>query len=194
MPADMPPQPPTTKLPAADPVAVQFTELKTLILTGNRVINDRVDAGFRASAADFSLLRGQFDVLEGDVRGMQSWRVKVDDRLRNNSQRAQATSSVDLAQDAKLGEALGLLAAEKARADKLEKEMVTKEDLAKANEAQTGAVVAGVAALAVKSPVGRAILLAIGGLMLVSINAATQYVIAKQSQQTTTQQQQDRRP
>ncbi len=158
-----------------------LAKLERLITAGN----DRADAGFKAVKADMDLLGGQFESLERDVRGLQSWRVRTEDRQALNSLRAQATSSVDLEQDAKLATALTQLAEEKAKFETLEKNAATKDDLKKITEAQTSAIVEavkGIAAAAEKSPTARALLLAFAGLLFVCITAATNYVTTRAAQ------------
>ncbi len=114
----MPPQPTTTQLPAvAPPPRVDILKPETPglseVLGKLAAAVDRVeskqDAGFVAVKADFNLLAGQFEGLEKDVRGLQSWRVRTDDwraqnetRASNNSLRVQSVSSTSLEQDSKI--------------------------------------------------------------------------------------------
>lgn len=167
--------------PAEQPQTIKLDAVQVLseLIRG---VAAEVKSSREETKADFALLAGQFETLEQDVRGMQSWRVRVDDRLKSNSLRAQATTGVDLEQDAKLAKALVQLAEEKARGDKLEANAATKEDLKAITVAQTSAIVEGVKGvqkLAEKSPVVRGLLYALAGLVLVAINAATTYLAAK---------------
>lgn len=148
--AEPPEQPKTAQIPAADKNAILLAELKQLmvagqaaLVAGQTALEERVDNGFRATKADMDLLAGHVEVLERDVRGMQSWRVRVEDRLQSNSMRAQATSTIDSEQDAKLSNALVALAEEKERREQLERNSATKADLAAITESQTAAILAG---------------------------------------------------
>ncbi len=80
--ADPPEQPKTVQIPAADKAEIQFTELKVLIMTTFSALDAKVALGFRDQNAKLETLF--------------SWKEDVDARLRNNSQRAQASSNVDL--------------------------------------------------------------------------------------------------
>jgi hypothetical protein len=95
----MPPQPTTKPLPQEE---IQAGLLARLLATVDRV-EKKTDQGFVAVKADFGLLSGQFESLERDVRGMQSWRVRVDDdreqvraQLARHSDRAKNPSEIDL--------------------------------------------------------------------------------------------------
>lgn len=178
-----PPEKPTVKFEAPPDWAVKLTE---------NVVNLREDVrtGREETKADFALLAGQFESLESDVRGMQSWRVRIDDRLKSNSLRAQATSSVDLEQDAKLAQALMQLADEKARADRLEASAATKADVQRLADvtatkaeikviadAQTTDIVTSVESLSQRNKTVRRLLQATAALAFVAINAATLYLM-----------------
>ncbi len=191
-PDEMPPQPKTQQLPAADRTEILLAEMKALMVAGNAQINERVEVGFKSVKADMDLLGGQFESLERDVRGLQSWRVRTEDRAAASSLRVQQISAIDLEQDAKLANALIQLSEEKARREALEKNGATKADLEAITKAQTSAIVEGikgVSSLAEKSPTVRGLLLALAGLAFVAITAATNYVstrLAAQPVQTTT--------
>lgn len=84
-------------MPESRPVGPDYVPTKQLsqgeIFGGllNKVVGtiERVeakqDAGFTSVKADFTLLSGEFHSLKQDVRGLQSWRIRLDD-WRNESQ------------------------------------------------------------------------------------------------------------
>lgn len=186
---DFPPQPKTQELPAADPVAVQFNELKLLIVTGLGALDARVGMGFRdldtkvdRLEANLELQGGELGLVKKEVGLLFDWKGDVDTRLKNNSQRARAPSSFDMDQDAKLAQALSQLVEEKEKREKLEANAATKADLEAITKAQTSAIVEGikgVETLAARSPVVRGLLLALAGLVFVALNAATTYLTTK---------------
>jgi hypothetical protein len=158
--AEPPEQPKTAQLPAADRTAIQLSELKALIVAGQSAINERVDDGFRGVKADMDLLGGQFESLERDVRGLQSWRVRTEDRQAVASMRAKAPSSFDMEQDAKLAEVIIW----RNGVDEKLSATATKDDLAKATDAQTTAIV-GAISKAAASPLLKMIGTAILGIL-----------------------------
>lgn len=176
---EMPPPKATKEFSAPDKTAILLAEMKALMVSGNAAITERVETGFKSVKADMDLLGGQFESLERDVRGLQSWRVRTEDRQAAASIRVRENSSIDLAQDAKLANALAALAEEKAARLALEKNAATKADLEAVTKAQTSAIVSaigGVSALAEKSPMVRTLLMAFAGLVFMSITAATTYL------------------
>lgn len=94
---DKPPEPTTKPIPQGEILSGLVTKLAATI---DR-IESKQDQGFVAVKADFLLLTGQFEGLERDVRGMQSWRVRVDDKLTRHSERAKNPSEMDLDLQAK---------------------------------------------------------------------------------------------
>lgn len=189
MPEDpKPPQPDQPSTIRLDAVQV-LSELIRGVAADVKASREETAVSFVAVKADFNLLAGQFDGLERDVRGMQSWRVRVDDRLTSNSVRAQATTGVDLAQDAKLAQALMQLGEAKARCEKLEEEAATKKDLealgttidtkiGSAALAQNAAIIAGVKSF-VSKPLVQKIGYAAGVLLLQVLTLGTAYLAMK---------------
>ncbi len=80
--AEPPEQPATRELPAATKSEIQFAELKVLIMTTFSALDAKVAMGFREQDAKFETLF--------------SWKEGVDESLKKNSMRAQASSSVDM--------------------------------------------------------------------------------------------------
>ncbi len=188
--AEPPEQPKTAQIPAADKNEILLAELKSLFVAGQAAMVDRVDSGFRAVKTDMDLLggnvellSGQFQGLEQDVRHLQSWRVRTEDRQTASSMRAKAPSAFDLEQDAKLAIALSELAEERAMRKKLEETSATKADLESVAKAQTKDIVQSLSSAVERSPAVRKLLLAIAGLLFLAINTGTQYLLTKNAQQ-----------
>lgn len=141
---EMPPQPKTQPLPAADKQEILLAELKVLMIGGFKDLDAKVDR----LEANLELQGGEIGLVKKEVALIFAWKGDVDEKLKNNSLRAQATSSVDLDHEAKLGLAMAALTEEKAKREALEKNAATKEDvqkmLTKAAEEQTAAIVVGV--------------------------------------------------
>ena len=165
---DMPPQPKTTQLPAADKNEILFAELKVLVSAGFTGLNERMDT-FETNQ---KIQGGQIGVVEKEISLLWEWKSEVNERLKTNSQRAQATSSMDLDHEAKLGLVMGQLAEERAKREKLENESATKADIAKALDdaatVQTAAIVAGVKTIA-ETPTVKKLTGAILPVLLVAI-------------------------
>ncbi len=88
--AEPPEQPKTVSLPSMTDRAL-LEDLRS-------VMKD----GFSAQRRDFDLLGGQFESLTEDVRGLQSWRVRTEDRFARNSMRVAESSEHDIEREAKL--------------------------------------------------------------------------------------------
>ncbi len=181
--AEPPEQPKTAEFTGPDKNSILLAELKVLMSSGLGAISERVDNGFKSVKADMDLLGGQFESLERDVRGLQSWRVRTEDRQTAASMRAKAPSSFDLEQDAKLAIALSDLAEEKALRKKLEETSATKADLEAVARAQTRDIVASLSSAVERSPTVRKLLLAIAGLIFLAVNTGAQYLLTKSAQQ-----------
>lgn len=88
---DMPDQPKTQQMPAADKTDISIAELKTLVING-----------FRAVKLDMNAQGGQIGVIQKQLDILFEWKGGVEERLKNNSQRAAATSDIDLDHEAKI--------------------------------------------------------------------------------------------
>ncbi len=172
-----PPEPTTKAIPQTEILSGLMNKLALAV----ERVESKQDAGFVAVKADFTLLAGQFDVLERDVRGLQSWRVRTDDwraqsemRLSSNSIRAQQTSSIDLEHDAKIASLTTQLLEEKSNHEKLKADAATKADVAAVlaeNKLQTAMMTA-----VLESPMVRKIGYAAGALLLQALALATAYL------------------
>lgn len=165
---EMPPQPKTQQLPAADKQEILLAELKVLMIGGFKDLDAKVDR----LEANLELQGGEIGLVKKEVALIFAWKGDVDEKLKNNSLRAQATSSVDLDHEAKLGLAMAALTEEKAKREALEKNAATKEDvqkmLAKASEEQTAAIVVGVETL-MKTPTAQKLKSALVPVFMVAI-------------------------
>lgn len=165
---DMPPQPKTQQLPAADKQEILLAELKVLMLNGFNALDTKVDR----LEANLEIQGGEIGLVKKEVAIIFAWKNDVDEKLKSNSIRAQTTSSVGMEHEAKLGIALAALAEEKAKREKLEADAATKEDvktmLAKASEEQTAAIVVGVETL-MKTPTAQKLKSALVPVLMVAI-------------------------
>ncbi len=112
--SEMPEQPKTAKIAAADPVLIILHEIKR-------------DVG--EARADIALVSNDLGLLKSEVRIIQTWKGDVDARLGNNSMRAKAESLHDVEQDTRLdtlGTKVDTLLAIGERLDKLAKNPVAK--------------------------------------------------------------------
>ncbi len=99
---DMPPQPKTVQLPAADRAEIQFNEMKALFISGINALDAKVALGFRNMTADVSNVASAVDVLRDRVNLHDRRFEDNEQRLNSNSMRAQVTSSIDLDHEAKI--------------------------------------------------------------------------------------------
>ncbi len=100
--SSMPEQPKTKELPAADPVQVLLMRLQS-----------GMDAGFRETNANISVVSSALDVVKDRVHVIEKWKVDQDARAARTSDGVRGLSSSDLEQQAKI--AAGVI-----RADALE--------------------------------------------------------------------------
>lgn len=133
---------------------------------------DRMSAnmstGFRTVKTDMDLLAHQFENLETDMRHMQEWRARVDERLKKNSVRAAAPSETDLTLQARQAEEIVKNLEQDRRLDEI-KDMVVKIDTA---ATARGEVLDGIAASvsrALRSKMAEKIAYAFGGFILAAI-------------------------
>ncbi len=98
---EMPAQPKTAQLPAADPVQVRLKQMQDAITAA-------MQAGFRETNANIDLVSGDVKSLKRDVRDLQEWKIAVEGRPAPlTSERAKALidehpSQVDMEQQAAL--------------------------------------------------------------------------------------------
>ncbi len=107
---------PTRELPAADRTEIQLAELKVLLMTGLGQLDTKVAIGFRdvESKVDgietkvdrmegsMELQKGEIGIVKQELGVLFSWKGDVEKRFNNNSQRAQASSQVDLEHEGKI--------------------------------------------------------------------------------------------
>lgn len=115
----MPTQPVTRDLPAADKTALQFAELRMLLINGFKVQDDKIESRFVQLEANFELKGEQIQGIQLQVGELVTWKTLVTDRLKTNSIRAQVTSSVDLDHEAKIAEEIVAREALAAKVDDL---------------------------------------------------------------------------
>ncbi len=167
---EMPKQPTTVQLPAADPVQVMLRQMEAAITAS-------MQAGFRETNANIDLVSGDLRTVKEDVRGLQRWKAEVEQQPPITSERAKAivqehTSQVDLTRAA----ADAVIIVENNERDRRIKEThalasqaATKEDvqkfLADASEQQTAAILERFDAV-VKNPIVSKILYLLGGAVL----------------------------
>ncbi len=94
--AEPPEQPKTKQIPAASPVEILLTQIRTAM-----------DAGFRETNANIDLVTGDVKSLKADVRNLQEWKLVVEKQPTVTSERVRAiadgyTSQVDLQHEAAL--------------------------------------------------------------------------------------------
>ncbi|HXG69976.1 MAG TPA: hypothetical protein VNJ04_05105 [Gemmatimonadaceae bacterium] len=90
---DMPAQPTTKQIPAADPVQVLLLQLKS-----------SMDTGFRETNANIDLLSGDLTSVKAEVRAIQTWKGEQEARSTRTSHRVQQVSDADLEQSAQLAQ------------------------------------------------------------------------------------------
>lgn len=124
----LPPQPKTAQLPAADKQEILLAELKVLITQGLGALDAKVAIGFRdldtkvdRLEANMELQGGEIGLVKKEVGLLFEWKGDVDQRLKNNSQRAAATSSVDLDHESKIASEIVARQAVEAKVDALTK-------------------------------------------------------------------------
>ncbi|HZM26944.1 MAG TPA: hypothetical protein VFB89_06285 [Gemmatimonadales bacterium] len=123
---DMPPQPKTAQLAAADKNEILLAEIKTLMTQGLTALDNKVAIGFRnldekvdRLEANQDLQGGELGLVKKEVALIFEWKGDVDQRLKNNSHRAASASEVDLTHESRLAQTKAELDAEKAAREAL---------------------------------------------------------------------------
>ncbi len=89
---------PTVEMEQVPAWAVALTQKVGAVGAAVGAIDTKVDR----LEMNMELQGGQIGVVQGEVRSLFEWKGAVEQRLQTNSQRAQATSSVDLEHEAKI--------------------------------------------------------------------------------------------
>jgi chromosome segregation ATPase len=178
---EMPAQPKTAQLPAADKNEILHAEMKAFIAAGFTQVNRRLDDQDHVLVTVVNEgveVNTRLERVEKRVTSAEESIAKLEGRIGKASERVREASAADLEHDAQLAQALVQLAEEKARREALEANAATKEDLKAITAAQTNAIVEVVAGVkfAAKNPTVQKLLWALAGLAFVAINAATTYL------------------
>lgn len=113
---ELPAQPKTRELPAADKTEIMFAELKVLVTTRF----NELDAKVERLEGNLALTSGEVGVVKSELVTIHEWRGSIEERLKNNSQRAKAMTDGDRAQDAQLAQEITARQALAAKVDVLE--------------------------------------------------------------------------
>jgi hypothetical protein len=97
---DMPAQPKTLQLPAADKNEILLAELKVLMVSGFKDLDTKVDR----LEANLELQGGEIGLVKKEVALIFEWKGDVEQRLKNNSTRAQSAHGIDMEQSAQLAQ------------------------------------------------------------------------------------------
>ena len=101
----MPEQPKTAEIPAADKQEILLAELKVLMVSGFRDASadiKNLDTKVDRLEANLDLQGGELGLMKKEITLIYEWKSDVDNRLKANSQRAQAISNADMEHESKI--------------------------------------------------------------------------------------------